>query len=136
MRRPGLLWIDASINLMLGVALLLFIPLPHAMAWAVGVPIGGAFYPSLLGAVFVGIGIALVWEAGARRGRAASGLGLLGACVINLCGGTVLMGWLAFGRLGLPRRGLAFLWGLAFVLVVLSGFELAVEVRRRNGERS
>jgi len=136
MRRSRLLAIDASVNLALGVALLLFIPLPRAMARAVGVPLGGAFYPSLLGAVFIGIGIALLSETRTRSEAAARGLGLLGACLINLCGGAVLAGWLVFGRLDLPSRGLALLWGLAVILVVLSGLELVAERAGRGSGRA
>lgn len=48
------------------------------------------------------------------------GLGLGGAIVINLSGGLVLLGWLIFGDLYLPIRGLVFLWMIAILLVGIS----------------
>jgi len=135
MRRRRLLRIDAGINLFLGGLLLLYLPFAGGAARLLGVPLGGAFYPSLLGGVFVGIGIALLFEAADQPERKVRGLGLHGACVINLCGGAILAGWLLFGQLRLPARGLALLWGLTFVLVVLSGLELAAEAGRRKDSR-
>ncbi len=76
----------------------------------------------LLGVLF-GIGIALMLERRNRRGTGL-GLGLGGAIAINLCGGLVLCGWLVFGDLSLPLRGLIFLWFLVVLLVGLSVIEL------------
>ena len=112
-----LLIIDAIINLVLGLMLLFF---PSQLVSALGIPTSAsAFYPSILGAVLIGIGIALLIER--HRG---GGLGLLGAITINLCGGIVLGLWLLFGDLQLPLRGSVFLWGLVVVLVGISMFEL------------
>lgn len=58
-------------------------------------------YPSILGAVLVGIGVALLIQ-----NKSESGLSLAGAVAINLCGGIVLAFWLSFGFLALPTRGL------------------------------
>lgn len=124
--RSRVLLVDALINLVLGVALLEF---ELTAAW-LGIPhSSSAFYPTILGAVLFGIGIALVWEA--YRGESASaGLGIAGAIAINLSGGTVLTLWLLFGDLSLPLRGQAILWILALALFVVSGVELAAQMKR------
>ncbi|MDH3588176.1 MAG: hypothetical protein OEQ74_02105, partial [Gammaproteobacteria bacterium] len=112
-----LLIVDAIINLVLGAGLILF-PAP-IVEW-LGIPgAEPAFYPGILGGVLFGIGIALLRE----RHYGTGGLGLWGALSINLCGGLVLAGWLLFGGLVLPLRGLVFLWALVAVLVGISAFE-------------
>ena len=120
-----LLLIDAMINLVLGFLLMLF---PSSLIEALGVPTAdSAFYPSILGAVLFGIGIALLVER-----RIGGGLGLRGAVSINLCGGMVLGFWLVFGDLDLPFRGLVFLWGLVVVLVGVSLIEILASRRRQD----
>jgi hypothetical protein len=58
-----LLVFDAAINFILGFLLLLAIPRPEQIPQLLGVPaFNTAFYPSILGAVLFGIGIALVME--------------------------------------------------------------------------
>ena len=117
-----LLAIDAIINYSLGI-LCFFYPY---LAPAVGVAIvESSFYPSILGAVLFGIGIALTIEY-YRKDSGLVGLGLGGAVAINLAGGFVLILWLIFGNLAIPLRGLIFLWILAVILVVISLFELYV----------
>jgi hypothetical protein len=104
MHHSWLLTIDALINLVLGVLLLVF---PAGLVSALGVlPAQVAFYPSILGAVLVGIGIALVIE----RARGSSGLGLAGAISINMSAGLVLAAWLLIGSLDIPLRGQVLLW--------------------------
>lgn len=126
MRSSALLTADAVINLALGALLLVF---PTGLVSALGIPAAEpAFYPSILGAVLFGIGIALVVE----RVRGASGLGLAGAISINLCGGLVLAGWLVFGALALPLRGRLLLWALVVVLVGISSLELVASLRTRQ----
>lgn len=124
--------VDALINLLLGILLILF---PPSIVELLGMPPSAtAFYPNILGAIFVGITIALVIGAFDRRASAASGLGVLGAIAINLCGGTALAVWLLFGRLNLPTRGLVILWALVAVLVVVSLAELVRFTRSwKNG---
>jgi hypothetical protein len=124
-----LLTVDAVINLVLGVALVVF---PSGVVSALGVPRAEvAFYPSLLGAVLLGIGVALL----VQRIRGSSGLGMAGAMSINLIAGTVLAAWLIFGSLVIPPRGRLLLWALVVLLVGLSAFELAAQARDR-GKRS
>ena len=124
MKSSLLLAVDALINLVLGAALIFF---PVGIVEWLGVPgAEPAFYPSILGGVLFGIGIALLRE----RRYGTGGLGLWGAISINLCGGLVLAGWLLFGGMALPVRGLVFLWGLVAVLVGISAFEAVAEMRR------
>jgi hypothetical protein len=120
-----LLTIDAAINLILGVLLIIF---PKNLVSVLGIPNSdSAFYPGILGAVLFGIGIALLIE----RFRGSEGLGLLGAISINLSGGGILAFWLLSGRLMLPLRGLVFLWTLVLILVGISVFELLAQASHR-----
>ena len=117
----ALLLVDAAINLILGLLLLAY---SRPLAQLLGVPYTDVtFYPTLLGAVLFGIGIALILEAW-HGPKGFSGLGLGGAVAINLCGGVVLGGWLLLGGLHLPLRGRVFLWALVALLVGLSVVEL------------
>ncbi|MGD8698194.1 MAG: hypothetical protein PVJ43_02820 [Gemmatimonadales bacterium] len=126
MKRAILLGFDAAVNLLLGAALLAF---PTRLVVLLGIPPTDArFYPTLLGAILFGIGLALIVELRSRSERAV-GLGLTGAVTINLCGGIVLAVWLLVGGLELQTRGLVFLWLLVFVLVGLSGLELLAQAR-------
>lgn len=119
-----LLFIDAGINLALGCILIVF---PAPIVSLLGVPeTQSAFYPSILGAVLFGIGIALVVEN--IKGK---GLGLLGAVSINLSGGIVLAAWLLFGGLQLPIRGWVFLWALVVLLLGISTVELLAQLKKR-----
>ena len=103
--RSRVLGIDGAFNVLLGLALLLF----RQVAGWLGIPASeSAFYPMILGAVLVGVGIALFLES-ARGPSGLVGLGLGGAIAINLSGGVVLAGWLVAGALVLPPRGLIIL---------------------------
>ena len=125
-----ILVIDAVINFVLGVLLLSFSP---ALVSLLGVPPSSTrFYPNILGAIFIGITFALVIEAVGKKSHRITGLGLLGAISINLCGGTVLALWLLFGRLALPARGAVFLWVLVIILVTVSAAELLHYGRSRK----
>jgi hypothetical protein len=130
MKKPSIaLVVDAFVNYALGVLCLLY-PL---VAPALGVPpVENFFYPSILGAVLFGIGIALTIEF-FRKDSGPVGLGLGGAVAINLTGGAVLILWLVWGDLGIPARGYAFLWGLALLLILISGYELYVDLKDDQG---
>ena len=131
MRQSEVLLVDAAINLALGILLIIFSP---GGVYTLGVPgTDQRFYTSILGAVFVGIAIALVMEY-LRKGEGLVGLGLGGAVSINLCGGLMLAAWLAFGRLDLPLHGRVFLWALVAILVVISTVELVMHVSRRSSQ--
>ena len=117
---PGktLLIIDGLINLLLGLLLVWF---PRSLVEFLGLPVTiNDFYPNILGAVLLGIAIALFIESRTGNGR---GLGLLGAVSINLCAGLVLGAWLLGGDLAIPMRGLAILWFLVVLLVGISAIE-------------
>ena len=129
MNRSVMLLVDALINLALGIVLMFF---PQSFVGILGVPLASTgFYRSILGAVLFGIGIALAieWQ---RKPSGLTGLGLAGAIAINLCGGTVLVGWLLFGGLDIPVRGRVLLWGLTAALGGISGIEAALVRRRRD----
>ncbi len=70
MTKSVLLAIDAAINLVLGI-LLVF--LPPSLVSLLGVPDAPRFYSSVLGAVLLSIGLALMLE---RNNRGAGGMGL------------------------------------------------------------
>ena len=130
MARPDkLLIFDGLINLILGIVLLIF---PSDLITFLGVPAADStFYPNILGGVLVGIAIALFLE-GRNVTGTPGGLGLLGAVVINLCGGAVIGAWLLWGDLDLPLRGSVFLWSLVIVLAGISSIELAARFSRNE----
>ena len=99
------------------------------VAETIGVPIvQNSFYPSILGAVLFGIGIALTIEC-YRKQEGMVGLGLGGAVAINLSGGFALILWLIFGDLHIPLRGYFFLWSLAIILVGISSVEVIIHLK-------
>ena len=108
-----LLTIDGIVNLGLGILLLL---VPFGMAEILGVPRSNLdFYPTILGGVIFGIGIALLIE---RYGHSRNirGLGLGGAIAINFSAATVLLIWLVSSSLSLPIRGYIFLWSIVIIV--------------------
>ena len=116
-----LLLIDGIINLIVGILLLLF---PLGMAQLLGVPLPNInFYPTVLGAVIFGIGIALLLEAYGEPPDI-HGLGLGGAIAINFCAAGVLILWLISAPLNLPLRGYIILWTIAIVVLVIGFIEL------------
>jgi hypothetical protein len=129
MGHTTLLKIDAAINLILGILLLAF---PLKLVKALGMPLAEpSFYPTILGAVLFGIGLALLIEC-YRQSNGLIGLGLGGAIAINLCGGFVLAIWLLSGSLNLPVRGQIFLWFLVLLLVGLSLIEGFAQLKMRT----
>jgi hypothetical protein len=128
MHARQILLVDALVNLILGVLLLVF---PEPVIKVLGVPMAEEiFYPSVLGAVLFGIGLALITEC-IRGTRGLVGLGLGGAICINLCGGSILGIWLVSGALSIPLRGQIFLWFLVVLLVGLSFAELIAHFKRK-----
>ncbi len=120
MRHTTLLKTDAAINLILGILLMAF---PAKLVKVLGIPMADpSFYPTILGGVLFGIGLALLIEC-YRQSNRFIGLGLAGALVINLCGGLVLALWLLCGKLNLPVRGQILLWTLVVLLIGLSLLE-------------
>ena len=129
MKNSIVLFVDAVVNLALGVLLVAF---PKPLVDALGLPpTDDRFYPSILGAVLFGIGVALLVEC-RRQDRGLVGLGLGGAVAINLIGGLCLAGWLLVGNLTIPQRGLVILWLLVGLLIAISACELFVHARMRR----
>ena len=116
-----LLTIDGIINLALGILLMLF---PLGMAEILGVPKSPMnFYPTILGAVIFGIGIALLIE---RYGfsRNIRGLGLGGAIAINLCGAVALLIWLLCFPFDIPLRGYVILCSIVIIVLLVGIIEI------------
>jgi hypothetical protein len=119
-----LLTVDGIVNLIIGAFLLLF---PFGMAQVLGVPISSVnFYPTILGGVIFGIGIALLIE---RYGfkKKIRGLGLGGAIAINFCGAMILLLWLLIYPLDIPVRGYMILWLIAIIVFLVGFIELIVK---------
>jgi len=124
----ALLALDGLGNVLLGLLLAFF---PGPLADVLGLPrLECAFYPSLFGAVLVGIGVALFVER-FGRGKRFVGLGLGGASIINLCFAAALAVWLLTGALTLPHRGHVVLWILVAILVGFGIAETWVHFRPR-----
>ena len=122
-----LLTIDGIVNIAIGILLLL---VPVGIAEMMGVPRSNLdFYPTILGGVILGIGIALLIE---RYGHSRNirGLSLNGAIAINFCAATTLLIWLVSGSLNLPVRGYVFLW---FIVILVYGIGIA-EIATKNGD--
>jgi hypothetical protein len=120
-RHKTLLTIDGIVNLILGVLLLLF---PLGSAQFFGVPqTQSDFYPTIMGGVIFGIGIALLIER-FGFGKNIHGLGLGGAIAINLCGSLVLMIWLIFTPPEIPMRGTITLWIIGVLVFGIGLVEL------------
>ena len=127
LRHKTFLLIDSIVNLVLGILLLLF---PLGVAEIIGVPRPVSnFYPTILGGVIFGIGIALLLEAYGQP-REVRGLGLGGAIAINFCGAGILALWLIFEPLNLPPHGLIILWVVAIGVLGLGLLELLAKTWR------
>ena len=121
------LLIDGTVNLILGILLLLF---PFGIAEILGVPQPEInFYPTILGGVIFGIGIALLLEAFGQP-RGIRGLGLAGAIAINFCGAGTLALWLFFKPLHLPLHGLIILWIVAIIVLGIGILEVLAKTWR------
>ena len=119
-----LLIIDCFVNILLGVLLLLF---PLGVVDLLGLPKTDTnFYPSILGAVIFGIGLALFLELIGYQKRF-RGLGLGGAILINLVGSIVLICWLLFGSLSIPLKGKITLWSVALLVFAIGVAELVLK---------
>jgi hypothetical protein len=120
---------DGAIDLALGFVLLLF---PRGLLSVLGMPLtASAFYPSILGAVLAGVGIALLLQRFAGDSGVA-GLGTEGAIAINLCGAGALVAWLLGGTLEVPGRGYALLWLIALTVIAVAIFEIVTRIVRRT----
>ena len=119
-----LLVIDGVVNLLLGVLLLLF---PFGAASLLGVPVPNThFYPTILGAVIFGIGLALLIEVGGQP-YGIRGLGMAGAIAINFCGAGILILWLLVAPLSLPLRGYIVLWAIGLLVLIIGIVEMLIK---------
>jgi len=125
-----LIAIDSVVNVLLGLLLLIF---PPSLVEWLGLPLpSSAFYVRILGAVILGIGVALAIELRREPSSSWVGLGIGGAVAINLCGGGALLAYLAFGDLSLSMEGKIVLWILAAVVVGLGLVELVANLSSRR----
>jgi hypothetical protein len=128
--RSILIAVDSVVNVLLGLLLLIF---PPSLVEWLGLPLpSSAFYARILGAVILGIGVALAIEYRRKRNSSFVGLGIGGAVAINLCGGGALAAYLALGDLSLSTEGKIVLWILAAVVVGLGLVELVANVSSRR----
>ena len=113
-----LLLADALVFLAMGAILAAF---PAGAVTALGLPAGQpGFYRRLLGAVLIGIGLALMMNA---LPSGLSGLGLDGAIAVNLSVALGLTILLLTGARKTPARGRRLLWLLVLVLLGLSAVD-------------
>lgn len=113
-----LLWIEACLKLGSGLAL---VGAPRTLARLLGLPSADQpFWPRLLGALLIGLGIASLLEV-----RMQGGLGLAGSIAVNLAGATTIGALLILGRAGKTMRGRFLLCLAATALVILSLVEIA-----------
>jgi hypothetical protein len=131
-RHQLLLAVDGIVNLVLGAILLFF---PAGLVDVLGLPATGSFfYPSILGAVIFGIGLALFVELYGASSRI-RGLGLGGAIAINLCGGGALLVWLVGVPLDIPLHGKIILWVVAVLVLLIGLAEIATKSWREGQEQ-
>ena len=113
-----LLLADALLFLAMGAILAVF---PAGTVTALGLPSGqSGFYRRLLGAVLIGIGLALMMNA---LPSGLYGLGLDGAIAVNLSIALAVAILLLTGARKTPARGKRLLWLLVLVLVGLSAVD-------------
>jgi hypothetical protein len=124
-----LLTIDGIINLALGILMLFF---PTQMIQTFDLPkTDNNFYINILGAVLLGIGVALLIERSREQLRM-SGLGIAGAIAINLCGSGTLIAWLLFGNLDLSLGGNILLWSIALIVLGVAIIEIFSKSWKEN----
>jgi riboflavin transporter FmnP len=125
-KESALLIIDAIVNLLLGFALVFF---PVDLVRLLDLPASeSSFYPSILGAVLFGIGLALLVER-FRNIFKMNGLGIGGAIAINICGAGVLVIWLLSNSLNTTLRGFVVLWIVALLVLGISVLELIYQFK-------
>ena len=129
MKNSIVLLVDAMVNFFLGMLLVVF---PAEIFEFIGLPLTDhAFYPTILGAVLIGMAIALILEFN-RKPAGMVGLGLGGAIAINLCAAFVLCFWLLNGKLAVSISGYIILWILVIILVLISAFEISVFRKKKK----
>jgi len=119
-KHKTLLTIDGIANLIIGLILLFY---PFGLDKLLGLPQSEIkFYPTILGGVIFGIGIALLIEIFGFN-KNIRGLGIAGAIAINYCGGITLLIWLILVPLNIPLHGYIILWIVAVVVLAIGIIE-------------
>lgn len=115
-----LLLIDSAVNIVIGIILLCF---PLGIGDYLELPKSdNYFYPTILGALISGIGIALFIEYKySEKGK--RGLGIDGAIIINIIASSALIIFLVFGNLNISRLGSAILWIVGILVFAIGLFE-------------
>jgi hypothetical protein len=114
-----LLWTEMLLKLSAGAVLLIA---PAMTAALLGLPRpGGGFWPRLLGAILVGLGVASALQGVVATGH---GLALGGSVAVNLAAAAFLLSTLIL-KPPPARRGRALLWLLLALLFLLSLTEIA-----------
>jgi hypothetical protein len=110
----------------------LFLAIPNTATRIFGLPLAGsAFWPRLVGGLFLGIGMAVIatdqgWTTlTTEKGVLATGMGLGAFVAVNLTLAFVLMSMLVAGNAAPTRRGTWFLWMLAILLALLGFVQIA-----------
>jgi hypothetical protein len=133
MKEPVLLFLNAIFYFALGFLLLLF---PFGLVGALGAALPGVtFYASMLGAVLLGIGLALMLER-SRGILGLPGLGINGAILINISCAITLALWLFYRSLNLLQIGYILLWGLAAMLVTITLAEIYYILQEKRMENA
>ena len=116
-----LLLIDSIVNIVIGLFLLCY---PLGSGAILELPNSeNNFYPLILGAVILGIGIALFIEYKfSEKGK--RGLGLEGAISINITAGSVLILFLIFTPLHITSAGSIILWSVGILVIGIGIAEL------------
>ncbi|MDJ0627585.1 MAG: hypothetical protein QNJ44_04945 [Rhodobacter sp.] len=126
LHRRRLLALASVINIVLGVCLL---AIPGQTIRFFGLPeVDTYFYVTVLGAVLLGIGIALWIER--RNEDRWRGLGLFGAVIINILGAGTVLVWLLVDPFNLPMHGYVVLWAVALTVLGTGIVELVAMMRR------
>lgn len=122
----SLLLADSMINVILGGLLVAY---PQRLVLLLGLPeVRSTFYPTVLGGVLIGIGIALFI---AHRGGG-RGLGLDGAIAINFCGAGVVAIWLLVAPERFSATGRITLWVVVVGVLGIGVVEFADRFRRQT----
>jgi hypothetical protein len=133
MKEPVLLFLNAILYLALGFLLLLF---PFGLVSALGVALPGAtFYASMLGAVLLGVGLALLVER-SRGTLGFPGLGINGAILVNICCAATLGIWLFYKSLNLLQIGYILLWALVAGIVTITLAEIYYILQEKRIENA
>jgi hypothetical protein len=103
---------------------------------ALGVALPGVtFYASMLGAVLLGVGLALLVER-SRGTLGFPGLGINGAILVNICCAATLGIWLFYKSLNLLQIGYILLWALVAGIVTITLAEIYYILQEKRIENA